>query len=87
MALRIAILGVVVLAVFAVLFLRLWALQVLSGADYLNAAENNQLRTVRVPAPRGDPRKRRRARRQRRRHVGAGLARRPAEGATAATAC
>ena len=35
MALRIAILGVVVLAVFAVLFLRLWALQVLSGADYL----------------------------------------------------
>jgi penicillin-binding protein 2 len=53
MALRIAILGVVVLATFAVLFLRLWALQVLSGADYLNAAENNQLRTVRVPAPRG----------------------------------
>ena len=53
MALRIAILGVVVLAVFAVLFLRLWALQVLSGSEYLNAAQNNQLRTVRVPAPRG----------------------------------
>ena len=53
MALRIAILGVVVLAAFAILFLRLWALQVLSGSEYLNAAENNQLRTLRVPAPRG----------------------------------
>src|SRR5438270_2393433 len=41
------------LAVFAVLFLRLWALQVLSGAQYLRAAQDNQLRTVRVPAPRG----------------------------------
>jgi penicillin-binding protein 2 len=41
------------LAVFAVLFLRLWALQVLSGEQYLQAAQNNQLRTVRVPAARG----------------------------------
>src|SRR5436309_10853197 len=41
------------LAVFAVLFLRLWALQVLSGAQYLRAAQNNQLRTVRIAAPRG----------------------------------
>ena len=31
LALRIGILGTIVLAVFAVLFLRLWALQVLSG--------------------------------------------------------
>ncbi|MGH3104690.1 MAG: penicillin-binding protein 2 [Gaiellaceae bacterium] len=53
LALRIAILGTIVLGVFAVLFLRLWALQILSGAQYLNAAENNQLRTVRVGAPRG----------------------------------
>ena len=43
----------IVLAVFAVLFLRLWALQVLSGDRYLNAAQNNQLRTIRVQAPRG----------------------------------
>ena len=35
------------------LFLRLWALQVLSGDRYLNAAQNNQLRTIRVQAPRG----------------------------------
>jgi penicillin-binding protein 2 len=41
------------ITVFAVLFLRLWALQVLSGAQYLRAAQNNQLRTVRVQAPRG----------------------------------
>jgi penicillin-binding protein 2 len=46
-------LGVVALGVFAVLFLRLWALQVISGSQYLQAAQNNQLRTVRVEAPRG----------------------------------
>ena len=43
----------VALAVFAVLFLRLWALQVLSGPQYLRAALDNQLRAVRVQAPRG----------------------------------
>ncbi|MFL5965206.1 MAG: penicillin-binding protein 2 [Gaiellaceae bacterium] len=53
LALRVGMLGMLALAVFAVLFLRLWALQVLSGAQYLRAAQNNQLRTVRVPAPRG----------------------------------
>jgi penicillin-binding protein 2 len=53
LALRIGILGMVVLAAFAVLVFRLWALQILSGAQYLNAAENNQLRTVRIQAPRG----------------------------------
>ncbi len=53
LAFRIAILGMILLAVFAVLFLRLWALQVLSGSQYLQAAQNNQLRTVRIQAPRG----------------------------------
>ena len=38
---------------FAVLFFRLWALQVLSGTQYLAAAQNNQLRTIRIEAPRG----------------------------------
>jgi penicillin-binding protein 2 len=52
-ALRVAVLGVVALAVFGVLFLRLWALQVLSGSQYLKTAENNQLRTVRLQAQRG----------------------------------
>jgi penicillin-binding protein 2 len=52
-ALRLGILGAVVLFVFAVLFFRLWALQVLSGERYLVAAQNNQLRTIRIEAPRG----------------------------------
>ena len=53
LALRIGILGMLTLTVFAVLFLRLWALQVLNGTQYLRAAQDNQLRTVRVHAPRG----------------------------------
>jgi penicillin-binding protein 2 len=52
-ALRVGILGMLALTVFAVLFLRLWALQVLNGTQYLRAAQNNQLRTVRIHAPRG----------------------------------
>jgi penicillin-binding protein 2 len=53
LALRVAVLGAVALAVFAVLFLRLWALQVLSGEQHLRAAQNNQLRTLRLEAQRG----------------------------------
>ena len=53
LAFRLALLGVVVLAVFAVLFFRLWSLQILSGPQYLQAARDNQLRTVPVAAPRG----------------------------------
>jgi penicillin-binding protein 2 len=53
LALRVGILGAVALAVFAVLLLRLWALQVLSGDRYLVAAQANQVRTLRVEAPRG----------------------------------
>jgi penicillin-binding protein 2 len=52
-ALRIAVLGGVALLVFGALFLRLWALQILSGHQYLRVAQNNQLRTVRPEAPRG----------------------------------
>jgi penicillin-binding protein 2 len=53
LALRVGILGAVALAAFGVLFLRLWSLQVLSGDEYLNAAQNNQLRLIRIEAPRG----------------------------------
>ncbi len=52
-AFRIAVVGAVVLAAFAVLFLRLWALQVLSAPQYLRTAQNNQLRTLRLEAARG----------------------------------
>jgi penicillin-binding protein 2 len=53
LAFRVGILGIVALAVFAVLFFRLWSLQVLSGDTYLAAAQGNQLRTIRIEAPRG----------------------------------
>ena len=53
LAFRVAILAFLVLAVFAVLFLRLWALQVLSGDKYLAAANDNRVRTLRLEAPRG----------------------------------
>jgi Cell division protein FtsI/penicillin-binding protein 2 len=41
------------LAVFAVLFLRLWALQVLAGDKYLAQANDNRVRTLQIDAPRG----------------------------------
>lgn len=50
---RAGILGVLVLIVFAALFLRLWALQVLAGTKYVDQAGANSYRTVRVQAPRG----------------------------------
>jgi len=53
LALRIGILAAVALLAFGVLFFRLWALQVLSGPQYLRAALDNQLRSVRIEAPRG----------------------------------
>src|SRR3970040_257374 len=53
LALRVGILGAIALLTFAILFFRVWSLQVLSGEEYLAAAQNNQLRLVRVEAPRG----------------------------------
>jgi len=53
LALRVGLLGVVAVAVFATLLLRLWSLQILNGAQLLRAAENNQRREVRLQAPRG----------------------------------
>jgi penicillin-binding protein 2 len=53
MVFRIGILGFLALTAFGVLFFRLWALQVLSGSQYLQVAENNQLRTLRIEAQRG----------------------------------
>ena len=53
LALRVGIFGAFALVVFGILFLRLWSLQVLSGTHYLAQAQNNQLRLVRIEAPRG----------------------------------
>ncbi len=52
-ALRIGVLGTLAVAVFAVLFLRLWSLQILNGEQLLRAAQNNQRREIRLQAPRG----------------------------------
>jgi penicillin-binding protein 2 len=53
LALRVAILGAIALALFAIVFLRLWYLQVLSGDKYLAEANDNRVREVKVEAPRG----------------------------------
>ena len=53
-SLRIAVVGVLALAMFAIIFFRLWYLQVLSGEQYLTEADQNRTRDVRVEAPRGN---------------------------------
>ncbi len=54
LSLRIAVLGGIAVALFAVLFFRLWDLQVLSGSQYLAEAKNNRTREYKVIAPRGN---------------------------------
>jgi penicillin-binding protein 2 len=51
--LRVAILGGIGIVAFAIIFLRLWYIQVLSGDNYLAQAQNNQVRDFTVQAPRG----------------------------------
>src|SRR6185436_10446284 len=53
MALRVAILAAIALVIFAVLFLRLWSLQILTGSKYEQAALDNQIRTFSIEAQRG----------------------------------
>jgi penicillin-binding protein 2 len=54
LALRIAMLGGIAFVLFAIIFFRLWYLQVLSGDQYLQQARNNRVRELRVQAPRGN---------------------------------
>ena len=54
LALRVAVVGSFALAMFAIIFFRLWFLQVLSGDQYLQAATVNRVRNIAVPAPRGE---------------------------------
>ncbi|HEY0392624.1 MAG TPA: penicillin-binding protein 2 [Solirubrobacterales bacterium] len=54
LALRIALFGGIGVVLFAVLFFRLWLLQVLDGEKYLAEAKNNRTRSYRVSAPRGE---------------------------------
>ncbi len=52
--LRVAIFTGLVIAVFSVIFLRLWYLEVLSGDHYEQLARDNRVREIRVQPPRGD---------------------------------
>jgi penicillin-binding protein 2 len=54
LALRMALFGGVALALLAVLFFRLWFLEVLNGDEYLAEARNNRTREYRITAPRGE---------------------------------
>jgi penicillin-binding protein 2 len=53
LALRVAILGGLAMAMFAIIFFRLWFLQVLSGDQYLRQARDNRVRELSIQAPRG----------------------------------
>jgi penicillin-binding protein 2 len=54
LALRVAILGGFALAMFAIIFFRLWFLQVLSGEQYVQQANANRARDLPISAPRGE---------------------------------
>ena len=51
---RVAVLGGLAFVLFAIVFFRLWFLQVLSGEDYVSQARDNRVRKVRIEAPRGN---------------------------------
>ena len=51
--LRLFVIGVLVFSLLCTLFGRLWYMQVMSNADYTQAATQNHTREVLVPAPRG----------------------------------
>jgi penicillin-binding protein 2 len=54
LAFRVAVIGGVALVMFAIVFFRLWYLQVLSGDNYVAAARENRVREITVQAPRGE---------------------------------
>jgi penicillin-binding protein 2 len=54
LAVRVATLGFIALALFGIVFFRLWFLQVLAGDRYLQEANQNRVRDVGIAAPRGD---------------------------------
>jgi penicillin-binding protein 2 len=54
LALRVAIVGSFALGLFAIIFFRLWFLQVLSGDQYVKAATVNRVRNITIAAPRGE---------------------------------
>ncbi len=53
MALRIAVVGGFAVMLFAILFFRLWTLQIIDGSSNLAEAKNNRTRSTTIIAPRG----------------------------------
>jgi penicillin-binding protein 2 len=53
LAMRVAIISAIAIALFSVIFFRLWYLQVLSGEQYVHEANVNRVRDLPIPAPRG----------------------------------
>ena len=54
LAVRVAVLGGVAFVLFAIIFFRLWFLQVLTGDDYVSQARDNRVRKIKIEAPRGN---------------------------------
>lgn len=54
LGLRVAILGSLALVMFAIVFFRLWYLQILTGEQYVHEAKLNDQRVLPIPAPRGE---------------------------------
>ena len=54
LAVRVAVLGGFAFVLFAIVFFRLWFLQVLTGEQYVSQARENRVRKVRIEAPRGN---------------------------------
>ena len=50
---RLAALGIIIMVAFAVLFTRLWFMQIVSGNEYRKKAEGNRIREISIEAPRG----------------------------------
>lgn len=50
---RLAVLGVLIIAAFIMLFVRLWFMQIVSGDQYRKKAEGNRIREISLEAPRG----------------------------------
>jgi penicillin-binding protein 2 len=54
LAMRVAVLGAIAMALFAIVLFRLWFLQVLSGEQYVQQATANAARELPIAAPRGE---------------------------------
>src|SRR4051794_19561497 len=54
LAVRVAVLGGIAFVLFAIVFFRLWFLQVLTGEDYVSQARENRVRKIKIEAPRGN---------------------------------